>query len=74
MVQTSPSKPIFLRVSATLVVEAVARLARPQTLLVVVVSSAARHILHAVQVPYENLLAVSLLESSPLGSIAWKWY
>ena len=50
-------------ICVTLVIEAVARLARPQTLLVVVVSSAARHILHAVQVPYEDLLAVGLLES-----------
>ena len=49
-------------------IQAVTRLTRPQTLLVVVVSSAARHILHAVQVPYENFLAVSLFESSPLGS------
>ena len=50
-------------ICVTLVVQAVARLARPQALLVVVVSSAARHILHAVQVPYEDLLAVGLLES-----------
>ena len=55
-------------ICVTLVVEAVARLARPQTLLVVVVSSAARHILHAVQVPYENLLAVRLFERLERGS------
>ena len=48
--------------------QAVALGTRPQTLLVVVVVRAARHILGAVQMPYENLLAVGLFEGIPAGA------
>ena len=48
--------------------QAVALGTRPQTLLVVVVVRAARHVLGAVQMPYENLLAVRLFERIPAGA------
>ena len=46
-------------------IQTIARLARPQTLLVVVIRRAAGHVFHAVEVPDKNLFAVRFLQRIP---------
>ena len=58
------------RISETLVIQAAARVRRPQTLCIGVVASTSRNVLGVVQMPYEDLVAVSLLQLGPVGTHA----
>lgn len=57
-------------VSETLVIQAAARVRRPQTLCIGVVASASRYILGVVQMSYEDLVAVSLFQLGPVRTHA----